>query len=199
MLDKTSNDCGVFLLTKYSAELKLQIVQDYLSGQYSYNDLVARYNISSHTLIRKWVAAAQEKGLETLQQSRHHRHYSLDQKLSVVDYYQTHDEGLIKVAARFGINASQVASWSRIFNAEGAAGLSPRPKGGLVKMPRKSNRVNKTTKLIKKNGNSVTTDEQLREENIRLRAELYHTQMERDFLKKLRAVSKTKHPARKPK
>ena len=40
---------------KYSAELKLQAVKDYLSGQGSYESLIKKYGILSTRQLRNWV------------------------------------------------------------------------------------------------------------------------------------------------
>lgn len=178
-------------MTKYSTEFKIEVVQAYLSGKYSYASLAKRYQIPDSRQINDWVRRAQSQGLETLQKKKHHRSYTLEKKLAVVNYYQTHDEGVCQVAIKFDINPSQVTVWSRIFNESGAAGLRPRPKGRRPTMAKKKS--NKTEKL------TPTEKEQLIQENMSLRKELYRTKMERDILKELGAISKNKRQERKPK
>lgn len=39
----------------YSVELKLQAVQDYLSGQYSQYEIIDKYRIASRTQLSNWV------------------------------------------------------------------------------------------------------------------------------------------------
>lgn len=39
----------------YSAELKLQAVQDYLSGKYSMYEIIDKYNIASRTQLTRWI------------------------------------------------------------------------------------------------------------------------------------------------
>lgn len=176
-----SNSYGAFFMTKYSSILKVEVVQDYQSGAYGYRALVKKYGITL-SVIQRWIYLAQTNGLEFLQVKHSKRTYSLAEKLAVVDYYQTHDEGASKVAARFGINASQVSNWRRIFNEFGAVGLRPKPKGRPVKMTRKQ------SKKISKSDITPTEKEALQSEISQLKAELYQTQMERDILKKLGAV-----------
>ena len=177
-------------MTKYSSELRIEVVQAYLSGKYSYSYLANHYKIPSEMPIHTWVALARAQGLEALQRAKHKHLYSLEEKLAVVDYYQTHDEGIAKVAAHFAINPSQVSVWSRIFNELGAAGLHPRPKGRRSSMTQRK-REDNSEKL------SPNEKDKLVQENMRLRKELYQTQMERDILKKLRAVSKHKQRPQK--
>jgi transposase len=178
-------------MTKYSTEFKIEVVQAYLSGKYSYASLADRYQIPNPNQIYTWVRRARSQGLETLQKKKHHRSYTLEKKLAVVDYYQTHDEGVSQVAIKFDINPSQVTVWSRIFNESGAAGLRPRPKGRRPTMIKKKSK--KTEEL------TPTEKEQLVQENMHLRKELYKTKMERDILKELGAISKNKRQERKPK
>ncbi|KMO89246.1 transposase, partial [Lacticaseibacillus rhamnosus] len=100
-------------MTKYSSEFKVKVVQEYLSGRVSYNSLCTKYSIPSTKPVREWVKQAQVHGLESLQRKHTKTFYSLEQKLAVVDYYQTSGEGVASVAAHFGINASQVTVWAK--------------------------------------------------------------------------------------
>ncbi|MFT8470930.1 MAG: helix-turn-helix domain-containing protein [Oenococcus sp.] len=177
-------------MTKYSSELKLQIVQDYLSGHVSYRTLCTKYGISSMAPIWGWVKQARVHGLESLQRKRTKTVYSLKQKLAVVDYYQTSGVGVASVAAHFGISASQVTVWVKIFKTAGVVGLRPKPRGG------RSTVKHKQPKQIKKKL-EPSEKEAYQQEILKLRGELYHTRMERDFLKKLGAVSKNNLPPKK--
>ncbi|MFR1901818.1 MAG: helix-turn-helix domain-containing protein [Lacticaseibacillus rhamnosus] len=93
--------------------------------------------------------------------------------MAVVDYYQTSGEGVASVAAHFGINASQVTVWAKIFRTEGVAGLRPKPRG------RRSTVKHKKPKQVKKL--ELSEKEAYQQEILKLRGELYHTRMERDF------------------
>jgi transposase len=137
----------------------------------------------------KWVEQARTHGLESLQRKHTKTVYSLEQKLAVVDYYQTSGAGMISVAAHFGINASQVAAWVKIFKTEGVAGLKPKPRGRRPKMKHKKPKQAKKLDLSEK--------ETYQQKILELRSELYQTRMERDFLKKLGAVSKNNLPPKK--
>lgn len=176
-------------MTKYSSEFNVKVVQEYLSGRVSYNSLCTKYSIPSTKPVREWVKQAQVHGLESLQRKHTKTFYSLEQKLAVVDYYQTSGEGVASVAAHFGINASQVTVWAKIFRTEGVAGLRPKPRG------RRSTVKHKKPKQVKKL--ELSEKEAYQQEILKLRGELYHTRMERDFLKKLGAVSKNNLPPKK--
>lgn len=105
-------------MTKYSSELKVQIVSDYLNGRNSCNGLSKKYNIAA-SIIRAWVKAAELNGLESLKVKRTKREYSVDFKLDVVSYYLKSDEGRDLVAAKFNISPSQVYSWTKKFQRGG--------------------------------------------------------------------------------
>src|SRR5690606_7540047 len=40
---------------RYSKELKLNAVKDYLSGNYSLRDVIRKYEISSDSVLRQWI------------------------------------------------------------------------------------------------------------------------------------------------
>lgn len=176
-------------MTKYSVAFKITVVQEYQMKAVSFKTLGQKYNIDP-SIIRRWLCLAEAQGLEALKVKRQYQKYSLDEKLAVVDYYQTHEEGPIKVAARFNLNPSQVTIWTRIFNEQGVAGLRPKHKGRPSTMPKKN--VKKSVEKL-----DPTEKEKLLQENMKLRAALHEAQLERDFLKKLRAVSKNKQLPRK--
>ena len=174
-------------MTKYSVELKIKVVKDYLQGGYSYNDLTKKYQIPSNRPIREWVSIAKENGLEALQRKNRHKSYPMEFKLAVIDYYKTNGLGLIDVATHFNISSSQVLDWNRRFDQDGIGGLRPKPKG---RKPMKKKKTVRRPKL------DFSEKDKYEEEILKLKEELYHTKMERDFLKKLGAVSKNK--TRKP-
>lgn len=176
-------------MTKYSVAFKITVVQEYQMNAVSFKTLSQKYNIDT-SMIRQWLYLAEAQGLEALKVKRQHRKYSLDEKMTVVDYYQTHEEGPSKVAARFNLNQSQVATWTRIFNEQGITGLRPKHKGRPSTMPKKN--VKRSVEKL-----DPTEKEKLLQENMKLRAALHEAQLERDFLKKLRAVSKSKQLPRK--
>ena len=39
----------------YSSELRIQAVQDYLTGQYSQYELIVKYKIASRTQLKRWI------------------------------------------------------------------------------------------------------------------------------------------------
>ena len=177
-------------MTKYNPELKAQIVQEYLSTSQSSSDLGEKYNISRR-LISKWVQAYQLNGIDSLKGRRRKRTFTADFKLSVIDYYQTHEDSMAEVAARFDILTSQVSCWRSLFNQGGIKALEPHPKGRPPK-------VKHTKKQLHHLANK-TEVERLKEELAKKNQELYDTKMERDILKKSLSLFGSSTPDRKPK
>lgn len=90
-------------MTKYKSELKAQIVHEYLSTSQSTNDLSKKYQINGRR-IAEWVQGYQLRGgINALEKRRHKRIFTADFKLNVIDYYQTHEDSIAEVAARFNI------------------------------------------------------------------------------------------------
>ena len=87
-------------MTKYSTELKIEIVSKYLNHEDSIKGLAKQYNIH-WTLIRRWVDKAKCQGLAALSVKHTKTTYSSDFRLNVVRYYLTHSIGVSKVAAKF--------------------------------------------------------------------------------------------------
>ena len=137
-------------MTKYSTELKIEIVSKYLNHEDSIKGLAKQYNIH-WTLIRRWIDKAKCQGLAALSVKHTKTTYSSDFRLNVVRYYLTHSIGVSKVAAKFNISDSQVYNWAKKFNEEGYAGLLPKQKGRPRKVPKKSKKTTKKLELITMN------------------------------------------------
>ncbi|MCP0887644.1 transposase [Ligilactobacillus sp. WILCCON 0076] len=95
-------------MTKHSTDFKIKSVQKYFEGNISISSLSKELKLPNSTILRGWIYTACQQGLEALRVKRHTNKYSLDFKAKVVEYYQTHNLGVVKVAAVFNISASQV-------------------------------------------------------------------------------------------
>ncbi|MVP00638.1 helix-turn-helix domain-containing protein [Paenibacillus lutrae] len=113
---------------KYSPELKLQAVQDYLSGKYSQYELIDTYKIASRTQLQKWInkynshnsfksvnegARAMTKGRSTTWQER------IDIALHCIA--QERDYG--KTATQFKVSYNQVYQWVKKYENGGEDAL----------------------------------------------------------------------------
>ncbi|WP_246001209.1 helix-turn-helix domain-containing protein [Companilactobacillus musae] len=61
----------------------------------------------------------------------------------MINYYQTHDETLAEVAARFDVNSCQISLWRTTFNRYGIEALKSHTKGRKPKMKRNKKQLRK--------------------------------------------------------
>ena len=155
---------------KFSAALKLEIVQKYLNGEGSLLTLSSEYLVH-HSAIQKWRDLYLKHGMEGLIPKRNT--YSRDFKAYVVEYMHNTGLSLCKTAAHFNIPDKNIISkWERIYYEEGKQALYFERRG------RKSPMANIKKHKPKQN---VNLNEDLLEELQRLR-------MENEYLKKLNAL-----------
>lgn len=190
MLDEKSNNCGAFLMTKYSSDFKAKVVNRYLKGDISYNALCTMFKIPDARPVRDWVKRAEIHGLNSLKVTHIRKEYTQDFKLAVVEYVHTHQVSRAQTAAHFGISASQVNSWDRIIRKQGVAGLRPTHKGGPSAMGK-----HKRIKPIKRL--KPTQEEKYKQEILELKQRLHEAELDRDILKTLAILTK-KSPKSSP-
>lgn len=68
-------------MVKYSVDLKLKIVHEYLERKEGTSYLAKKYDFKSNQPIQKWVNAYQEFGEEVLLQKRQNQSYSVQFKI----------------------------------------------------------------------------------------------------------------------
>ena len=177
-------------MVKYKSELKAQIVHEYLSTAQSTNDLSKKYHIERRQ-IAEWIQGYRLNGPDVLKRRRHKRNFTADFKLNVINYYQTHEDSMAEVAARFNVSPPQISVWCSRFKREGITALNPQPKGRPPKVnhPKKQRR-----QLAHQSGL-----DRLKEELAKKNQELYETKMERDILKKSLSLFGPLRPGRKRK
>lgn len=109
----------------YSTELKLQAVQDYLSGKYSQNEIIIKHRIASRTQLRAWIkkynshsglrpyknggVAAMTKGRTTTWQER----------IDIVLYCLSQNRNYHKAAEKHQVSYQQIYQWVKKYD-EGA-------------------------------------------------------------------------------
>ncbi|MCD7083971.1 helix-turn-helix domain-containing protein [Limosilactobacillus fastidiosus] len=104
-------------MSKYSSRFKATIVSEYLAGQSS-SELNRHYHVPQRQ-IQKWVQMFRMNGPQALQRRRRKRSFTLDFKLAVINYYQTHEESLAKVGTKFNLLPSQIDLGIRDFQSDG--------------------------------------------------------------------------------
>lgn len=163
-------------MAKYSEEFKLQLVQEYLEGPLGYTLLAKKYALSNRSILKNWVRAYKEFGLEGLRRKKKKATYSVQFKVDVLHFMKQTGASYSDTATTFGMNnLSLIANWNRTFQEKGIEGLKPKPKGrpSMTKKPNKKT-TNKSTECSLK---------ELERENELLR-------LENAYLKKLKAFQK---------
>jgi transposase len=80
---------GVFFITKYSEQLKLKLVKQYLAGVAGTEVLAERHGVS-RTVLRRWVAAYEQHGREGLRKK--FNHYDAQYQLKVLQAGDRHSD-----------------------------------------------------------------------------------------------------------
>lgn len=165
-------------MSKYSYELKLKIVKEYLSNNCSYGFLAKKYKLQSEAQIKDWLNKYEQHGEKGLKRKLTNTKYSGEFKLRVINYRQTNGLTLQETANHFGISqGSTISNWIRKYDEEGFSGLISQPTGRPRGMP------NNIKKVSPKKLN-----ESEREELIRLREENEYLKARHLYEKKLRAL-----------
>ncbi|NMV49549.1 helix-turn-helix domain-containing protein [Lactobacillus reuteri] len=177
-------------MVKYSSELKAEVVSEYLQGDISISLLSKKRNLP-RIQVGRWIQNFRLSGADALKRRRVKRSFSVEFKVDVINYYQTHDETLAEVSTKFDVNSCQISLWRTAFNQYGIEALKPHPKGRKTKV--KHNK-KKLRKLVNKN-----EIDQLREELTKKNQELYDAKLENEILKKSMTLFGTSKDERKHK
>lgn len=178
-------------MAKYTFELKLKIVHDYLEGKGESEYLSKKYSIKASAQIQRWINAYQEFGEEGLLRKRQNQKYSVQFKLSAIELYQTSKLSYREVANTLNMNnPNLIASWMCQFREGGIDGLS-KTKGCPPILSKK----NEPQKNKKKSTTKATSDERIEELEKRVRS----LQIENAFLKELRKLRKQEAQQRRMK
>lgn len=167
-------------MEKYSYELKLKVVQEYLNGEGSFNYLCNKYNISAHSRLQEWVAVYKKFGNDGLMHSRKNNNYSFQFKLHMVELYLSNEVSYQELALSQGIcNPTSLAKWVNDFRNAGPDALRPKKKGRKKTLGTKNN----STPIIE-NKSIDTSAERIKE----LEDELIKLRIENAYLKELRRL-----------
>ena len=156
-------------MSKYSNELKLEIVKYCIEEYHSKYDAANKFNIPSPTPIDDWIRKYKKHGVEGLIKQKKSS-YSGGFKQNVVEYMHSNHLSATETAIHFRIMTNAVLKWERIYYEEGPQALYEERRG------RKKNMSSKPKKKLSKE-----IEEDLIAENQRLR-------MENEYLKKLNAL-----------
>lgn len=124
----------------YPAELKLEAVHDYLSGQSSLTECSQRYGISDESVLRKWVnkytrdeaIKSTSKGRSTMTEGRK---TTQQERIEIAQHCLAEEKDYQKMADLYQVSYQQVYQWVRKYQANGEEGLIDRRGRSLESKP----------------------------------------------------------------
>ncbi|MEG1687559.1 MAG: helix-turn-helix domain-containing protein [Angelakisella sp.] len=161
---------------KYSKELKIKAVEEFLAGNGSQLGICRKYEISSHTQLQEWIKVY--NGHKELKESHGSgteiymtkgRKTTQQERAEIVAFCIEHGKDYPQTIEKYGVSYQQIYWWVRKYEEKGVDGLADR-RG--------------RTKPIEE----MTENEKLRAENRILQARNYDLEMENAFIKKLKEL-----------
>lgn len=103
-------------MSKYTKELKIKLVLEYLSWESGGQDKIAnKYKIPQSTL-KNWILKYQSGGFDNLTKKQSNDKFTSEFKLSVIQYRQITNASLRETAEYFNItNGSLICNWERAY------------------------------------------------------------------------------------
>lgn len=162
---------------KYSSELKLSAVRDYLAGLGSQDDICLKYGIRSKAKLQEWIMKYNSH--EELKTSgtggtiimTKGRKTTYDERVEIVQYCIEHENNYAVTAEKYQVSYQQVYTWMKKYEEKGVEGLLD--NRGRTKPE-----------------NEMSELEKLRAENCLLKAQNKRQEMEMTFLKKLDEIER---------
>lgn len=114
----------------YSKELKLKVINEYLSGKDSLQGLANTYNISSSEIVRKWVLAynngkeIKDYDPKSEVYAMKSRKTTLEERLEIVKYVLDNNNDYKGAAERYNVSYANVFNWVKKYNSKGEDSLS---------------------------------------------------------------------------
>lgn len=116
---------------KYSAEMKQECVKAVLSGEYSRNEIVAKYNITSTRVLNIWIKLynankeLKEYNPQTeVYMAEAKRKTTLKERVEIVKYCIEHNSNYRESAALYDVSYNQVYYWVKKYLEYGEDGLA---------------------------------------------------------------------------
>jgi len=162
---------------QYSEELKTQAVQDYLTGKYSLRECCRKYDISSDSVLTRWIKRynsgkdheSTNKGRSTMTKGRKTTH---KERIEIAQYCLAIDKNYQKAANKYQVSYQQVYQWVQKYEKNGEEGLVDRRGRGLSSKP------------------NLTDEEKLQLENKALEERNKYLEAEIGLLKKLKEIER---------
>ena len=161
---------------KYSKEMKLKAVKDYLKGEGSYETLKEKYKLRSSTQLKNWVMWYNgHKEFKELSSAKGEiymtkgRKTTQEERAEIVAFCIEHGKDYGLTVETFKVSYQQIYTWVKKYEEKGVNGLTDRR--GKAKPE-----------------NELTEEDRLRQENKILQAKIKDREMEIALLKKLREL-----------
>jgi len=169
---------GLYPTSKeYSKEYKLKVVREYLHGGYSQKELVRKYEISSKSVLQKWIKNYNShRQLKDTSKGRkftmtNKRKTTLNERIEIVHYYLENGMDFNKAAETFQVSYQQVYQWVKKYENGGEEALQD-------KRGRKKEEV------------ELSPEQKIQREMQRLKMENERLRAENAFLKKLEEIER---------
>lgn len=160
--------------SSYSPDFKKICVEAVLSGEGSVDDVVAKYNISSREVLRRWIQCYNaNRELKDYSPKREvymaesRRKTTIEERREIVSYCLDHGHDYKETADVYKVSYSQVYSWVKKYETSGEEGLADR-------------------RGQHKADDEVDELERLRRENARLKRRMEEKDMIVELLKKVK-------------
>ena len=102
--------------SKWSAEFRSMVSQEYLDGKGSYGFLADKYHISKAT-IRKWVAAYKVHGIDAFISEVGNKSYTHEFKIMCVEEVIAGYGSSVDIGAKYKVHPTVLESWIKLYNA----------------------------------------------------------------------------------
>jgi len=162
---------------RYSKELKLQAVQEYLDGQGSLNDICKKYEIRAISKLGEWIKkynshkelkASRTGGTFIMTKGRK---TSFEERVDIASYCISHNHNYAETAEKFNVSYQQARNYTMKYEKNGIDALQD-------------------NRGKRKSEDSLTELEKLRAELKLEKAKRQKAEMEASFLKKLDEIER---------
>lgn len=138
----------------YSEELKRKAVQSVLSGRYSWKKTIEIYNISSDSVLKRWIdkytgndkIKYTSKGNNNVMTTTG-RKTTFKERIEIVQFTLAHDKDYLKAIEKYQVSYQQIYSWVKKYEVSGPDALQD--KRGRTKIIEELTEVEKLNLRIK--------------------------------------------------
>ena len=161
---------------KYTAEIKIAAVKEYLEGKGSQVEICKKYNITTDSILIQWIKCY-NSGKDFKERTRSERGITMnkgrkttqEERVEIVAFCIENGKDYGLAMEKYGVSYQQIYSWVRKYEAKGVEGLTDRR--GKAKPE-----------------DALTEADRLRMENKILQAKIKDQEMEIKLLKKLKEL-----------